>query len=87
MTCPLVCPGEAEGRDPSYLVQRGHAPVPSLFSGCSFRLLGEARCPNVPLAIENGGGVVTDDDTGESSFIIVRLIRCVPSPNFRHSLI
>ncbi|KAI9566951.1 hypothetical protein HD554DRAFT_2114150, partial [Boletus coccyginus] len=35
---------------------------------------GEARCSNVRFAIENGGGVVTDDDAEEPSFIIVRLI-------------
>ncbi|KAI6025731.1 hypothetical protein F5J12DRAFT_810070 [Pisolithus orientalis] len=44
------------------------------FLAYTFRLLGEARCPNVRSAIENGGGVVTDDDTAEVSFIIVRLI-------------
>ncbi|KAI6039915.1 hypothetical protein EDC04DRAFT_3003286 [Pisolithus marmoratus] len=45
-----------------------------LFAGYTFRLLGEARCPNVRSAIENGGGVVTDDDMAEVNFIIVRLI-------------
>lgn len=46
----------------------------TLFAGYAFRLLGEARCLNVRSAIENGGGVVTEDDTTEVNFIIVRLI-------------
>ena len=70
-TCPSVCPGEAEGSG-SHLVQSA---LSTLFAGYTFRLLGEARCPNVRDAIESGGGVVTDDDIEEPSFIIVRLIR------------
>jgi len=35
----------------------------TLFAGYHFCLLGEAKCTNVRTAIENGGGIVTDDDT------------------------
>ena len=78
-TCPVVCSGEVEGSGSHYPVQpEGQSAIPTLFAGYSFRLLGEARCPNVRFAIENCGGVVTDGDAEEPSFIIVRLIRCVP---------
>ena len=77
-TCPVVCPGDAEGSHLQDPVQpEGESTMATLFAGYIFRLLGEARCPNVRLAIENGGGVVIDDDAEESCFIIVRLIRCV----------
>ena len=78
-TCPSVCPGEAEGSGLYDHVQPEESAVPTLFAGYTFHLLGEARCPSVRFAIENGGGVVTDDDIEEPSFIIVRLIRYVPS--------
>lgn len=79
-TCPVVCSGEMEGSGLHGRVQpEGELVMPTLFAGYTFRLLGEARCPNVRFAIENGGGVVTDDDAEEPSFIIVRLIRYVPS--------
>ena len=76
-TFPSVCLGEGRGglRDPAQPEER--SAVPTLFAGHTFRLLGEARCPNVRFAVENGGGLVTDDDTEEASFIIVRLIRYV----------
>ena len=77
-TCPSVCPGEAEGsglHDP--IQPKGESALLALFARCTFRLLGEARCPNVRSAIENGGGVVTDDDVEEPDFIVVRLIRYV----------
>ncbi|KAI6143841.1 hypothetical protein EDD17DRAFT_1421986, partial [Pisolithus thermaeus] len=54
--------------------QQANSTTATLFAGYTFRLLGEARCPNVRSAIENGGGIVTDDDMTEVSFIIVRLI-------------
>ncbi|KAF8556500.1 hypothetical protein OG21DRAFT_1602206 [Imleria badia] len=74
-TCPVVCPGEAEGSGLHERAQpEGGSAMRTLFAGYTFRLLGEARCPNVRFAIENGGGVVTDDDAEEPSFIIVRLI-------------
>ncbi|KAG9311103.1 hypothetical protein JVU11DRAFT_9012 [Chiua virens] len=73
-TCPLLCPGEAEGSGVHDSIQPAGSAMPTLFVGCTFRLLGEARCPNVRLAIENGGGIVTDDDAEEPTFIIVRLI-------------
>lgn len=77
-TCPSVCPGEAEGSGLYGPVQpEKQSFVSTLFAGHTFRLLGEARCPNVRFAIEHGGGVVLDDDAEEPSFIIVRLIRYV----------
>ncbi|KAF9223241.1 hypothetical protein BS17DRAFT_833222 [Gyrodon lividus] len=48
--------------------------APMFFAGYIFRLLGEARCPNVRAAVERGGGVVADDEAEEVNFIIVRLI-------------
>ncbi|KAI6099787.1 hypothetical protein F5141DRAFT_1143582 [Pisolithus sp. B1] len=54
--------------------QQANSTTATLFAGYTFRLLGEARCPNVRSAIENGGGIVTDDDMSEVGFIIVRLI-------------
>ncbi|KAH0833426.1 hypothetical protein J3R83DRAFT_12539 [Lanmaoa asiatica] len=68
-TCPSVLPHEVES-----VQSAGESAMPTLFAGYTFRLLGEARCPNVRFAIENGGGVVSDDDVEEPSFIIVRLI-------------
>ncbi|KAI6108901.1 hypothetical protein EDD16DRAFT_1617183, partial [Pisolithus croceorrhizus] len=44
--------------------QQANSTTATLFAGYTFRLLGEARCPNV----------LTDDDMTEVSFIIVRLI-------------
>ncbi|KAI9460325.1 hypothetical protein HD554DRAFT_2323900 [Boletus coccyginus] len=76
-TCSVVCPGESGLHGP--VRPEGVSATPTLFAGYIFRLLGEARCSNVRFAIENGGGVVTDDDAEEPSFIIVRLIRYVPS--------
>ena len=79
-TCTVVCPGEAQGSGlHGSLRPEGESATQTLFAGYIFRLLGEARCSNVRFAIENGGGVVTDDDAEEPSFIIVRLIRYVPS--------
>ncbi|KAF8442094.1 hypothetical protein L210DRAFT_3535754 [Boletus edulis BED1] len=72
--CPVVCSGEAEGSGLHKTVQPGESAIPTLFAGYTFRLLGEARCTNVRLAIENGGGIVVDDDAEEPNFIIVRLI-------------
>ncbi|KAH7928309.1 hypothetical protein BV22DRAFT_1083119 [Leucogyrophana mollusca] len=48
--------------------------VPALFLGYRFRLLGEARSPNVRAAIESGGGVVLEDDAEDVDFIVARLI-------------
>lgn len=78
-TCPVVCPDDAEGSGLHDQAQpEGESAMSTLFAGHTFRLLGEARCPNVRFAIESGGGVVTDDDAEEPSFIIVRLIRYSP---------
>ncbi|KAG8212867.1 hypothetical protein J3R82DRAFT_11191 [Butyriboletus roseoflavus] len=73
--CLSACFGEAEWSGLHDPIQPGGEPaLPTLFAGCTFRLLGEARCPKVRSAIENGGGVVTDDDAEEPDFIVVRLI-------------
>ncbi|KAG6333030.1 hypothetical protein ID866_6054 [Astraeus odoratus] len=67
-------PEDAEGSGMNRRVFQEADPAAMLFSGYTFRLLGEARCPNVRSAVETGGGVVSDDDTTEVNFIIVRLI-------------
>ncbi|KAF9230965.1 hypothetical protein BU15DRAFT_91011 [Melanogaster broomeanus] len=75
-TTAALGPEDAEGsgtHDSAQLTGQESA-LPILFSGYTFRLLGEARCSNVRAAIEGGGGVVADDDTEGVSFIIVRLI-------------
>ncbi|KIK82227.1 hypothetical protein PAXRUDRAFT_832338 [Paxillus rubicundulus Ve08.2h10] len=69
-------PEDAEG---SGLHDPGHPPgeesaEPGFFTGFTFRLLGEARCPKVRVAIERGGGIVADNEAEQVNFIIVRLI-------------
>ncbi|KIJ62945.1 hypothetical protein HYDPIDRAFT_93593 [Hydnomerulius pinastri MD-312] len=74
-TVAALGPEDAEGSGlQESIVPEEESSTISLFTGYTFRLLGEARCPNVRLAIESGGGVVKEDDTDEVSFIIVRLI-------------
>lgn len=68
-------PEDAEGSGSKHSANPEGSSVAALFADYTFRLLGEARCPNVRSAIEGCSGVVTDDDTAEADFIIVRLIR------------
>ncbi|KAL4066709.1 hypothetical protein J3A83DRAFT_4259044 [Scleroderma citrinum] len=67
-------PEDAEGSTAKHPIIQEVSSIATLFAGRTFRLLGEARCPNVRSAIEGCSGVVTDDDTAEVDFIIVRLI-------------
>lgn len=50
------------------------ASAPKMFTGMSFRVLGEANCPTVRQAIEEQGGRICSDEE-EVTFIIVRLVR------------
>ena len=68
-------PEDAEGSGSKHSTNPQVGSTATLFAGYTFRLLGEARCPNVRSAIEGCSGMVTDDDTAEVDFIIVRLIR------------
>jgi len=68
-------PEDAECSGSKHSAKPEVSSIAALFAGYTFRLLGEARCPNVRSAIEGCRGVVTDDDTAEVDFIIVRLIR------------
>ncbi|KZT29900.1 hypothetical protein NEOLEDRAFT_1084778 [Neolentinus lepideus HHB14362 ss-1] len=45
-----------------------------MFSGMKFRLLGEARAPNVRNAIEDYGGQVASSGEEDVDFVVVRLI-------------
>jgi len=78
-TQTIAAPGphDAEGSGTSHrpLGEGSAMGMATLFAGYHFCLLGEAKCTNVRTAIENGGGIVTDDDTDDVDFIVVRLIR------------
>ncbi|KAH8094535.1 hypothetical protein BXZ70DRAFT_1072697 [Cristinia sonorae] len=45
-----------------------------VFSGLTFRALGEARCASVKAAAEDAGGKLIDDSDAEVDYIIVRLV-------------
>jgi hypothetical protein len=46
-----------------------------IFTGMVFRLLGEAKCPNVRRAIDELGGRMSTDQDEDVDFVIVRLVR------------
>ena len=75
ITIAALGPEDAEGSGVSHRPQVEDSAMARLFAGYRFCLLGEARCASVRTAIENGGGVVTDEDTDNVDFIVVRLIR------------
>lgn len=49
----------------------------TIFTGCRFRALGEAKTMTVKNAIELYGGQMVAADDEEVDFILVRLVRCV----------
>ena len=46
-----------------------------IFMGRIFRVLGEAKCPNVRRAIDELGGRISTDEDEDVDFVIVRLVR------------
>jgi DNA replication regulator DPB11 len=75
MTITALGPEDAEGSRASHQPKMEDSAMAKLFAGYHFCLLGEAKCANVRTAIESGGGAVTDEDTDNVDFIVVRLIR------------
>ncbi|OAX41931.1 hypothetical protein K503DRAFT_734711 [Rhizopogon vinicolor AM-OR11-026] len=73
-TIAALGPGDAEGSRASRRSEVEESAMARLFAGYRFCLLGEAKCANVRTAVENGGGMVTDEDTDNVDFIVVRLI-------------
>lgn len=76
-SAPLQYKGEGSGATagPSKL---GESYVTNqLFTGMKFRVLGEAKSPNVRTAIEENGGVVVRDEEADedADYIVVRLVR------------
>jgi hypothetical protein len=76
-TVAALGPEDAEGSGAPHrpVIEDLAMTMTTLFAGYRFCLLGEAKCANVRTAIESGGGVVTDEDTDNVDFIVVRLIR------------
>ncbi|KAG1735309.1 uncharacterized protein EDB91DRAFT_1144813 [Suillus paluster] len=73
-TIAVLGPEDAEGSEAPHRPEVKDSSMATLFSGYRFSLLGEAKCVNVRTAIENGGGVVMDEDADNVDFIVVRLI-------------
>ncbi|EPQ54267.1 hypothetical protein GLOTRDRAFT_78211 [Gloeophyllum trabeum ATCC 11539] len=67
--------GDRDATEHSPAVSTANAGGKHMFTGAKFKLLGEARAPNVRSAVEDyGGRVLSAEDEDEADFIIVRLI-------------
>ncbi|KAF9048823.1 hypothetical protein BJ165DRAFT_1580170 [Panaeolus papilionaceus] len=67
-------PEVAGGQQGNVWAPTSSAPVTKIFLGMTIRALGEAKAPNVRIAVEQLGGKMSNSDDEDVDFIVVRLI-------------